>query len=144
MQNSWSRRHEYWRPTYIRTQRSCILLHGKVNKINKNLLRKSDLKWPGLKLDLQKFPVTSTLTAMLKYGFSSKYSSLFFLRHAHVLQILNFYMFSQRKRQALEHVCCQLDKLELSYSSWVMGSLTWSLYTYIQTDRQTDRQKKGC
>jgi hypothetical protein len=72
---------------------------------------------------------------MLKCGFGSKYSSLFFLRPAHVLQILKFYVFSQRNRQALEHVCCQLDKLELSYSSWVMGSLTWSLYT--------DRQKKG-
>jgi len=86
-------------------------------------------------LDLQKFPETSTLTAMLKCCFSSKYSSLFFLRHAHVLQILKFYVFSQRNRQALEHVCCQLDKLELSYSSWVMGSLTWSLYTVRQIEK---------
>jgi hypothetical protein len=86
-------------------------------------------------LDLLKFLQTSTSTAMLNYGFGSKYSSLLFLWHAHVLQILKFYVFSQRNRQALEHVCCQLDKLELSYSSWVMGSLTWSLYT--------DRQKKG-
>ena len=72
---------------------------------------------------------------MLKYGFSSKYSSLLFLRHAHVLQILKFYVFSQRNRQALEHVCCQLDKLELSYSSWVMESLTWSLYTVRQIEK---------
>jgi len=87
-------------------------------------------------LDLQKFPETNTFAATMKYGFSSKYSSLFFLRHAHVLQILKFYVFSQRNRQALEHVCCHLDKLELSYSSWVMGSLTWSLYTVRQIEKR--------
>ena len=36
-------------------------------------------------MELLNFPDKSTSTAMLKYGFGSKYSSLFFLWHAHVL-----------------------------------------------------------
>lgn len=68
---------------------------------------------------------------------SSKNCSVFSRRHARMLQILNLYGCSRRNRQALEHVCCQLDKLELSYSSWVMEGLTWSLFT----DRQKGAKK---
>lgn len=68
---------------------------------------------------------------------SFKNSSVFSRRHAHMLQVLNLYGCSRRNRQALEHVCCQLDKLELSYSSWVMEGLTWSLFT----DRQRGAKK---
>jgi hypothetical protein len=54
-----------------------------------------------------------------------------------MLQVLNLYGNSQRNRHASEHVCCHLDKLELSYSCWVMGGLTWSLFT----DRQRGAKK---
>jgi hypothetical protein len=109
------------------------------SKLNKgNLVRKNDLKWPSHNLELEKFPKKEQSNRAVKEQLQLKELFVFFLRHAHMLQILNLYGFSQRNRQALEHVCCQLDKLELSYGSGVMERLTWSLCT--DTDRQTDSQ----
>lgn len=73
-------------------------------------------------------------TAEVRY--SSKNCSAFSRRHAHMLQILNLYGCSRRNRQALERVCCQLDKLELSYSSGVMEG-----WRDLCSDRQRGAKK---